>query len=118
MTFCVTIHVCFLFFLILYFVTSLRIDHPSSIILLTNEFEPEPHAGEDDSERRTRPARSLNEFPSKITASSTGTVVDNQSPQIGYLGGKLMYRRDFFRIELQISKDVEKGISEVFPTSD
>jgi hypothetical protein len=47
-----------------------------------------------------------------------GTVVDNQSPQIGYLGGKLMYRRDFFRIELQISKDVEKSISEVFPTSD
>ena len=46
-----------------------------------------------------------------------GTVVDNQSPQIGYLGGKLMYRRDFFRIELQISKDVEKAPSEVFPMS-
>ena len=29
-----------------------------------------------------------------------------------------MDRRDFSRIELQISKDVEKGISEVFPTSD
>ena len=28
-----------------------------------------------------------------------------------------MYRRDFFRIELQISKDVEKSPSEVFPTS-
>ena len=35
-----------------------------------------------------------------------------------YLGGKLMYQRDFFRIELQFSKDVEKGTSEVFPTSD
>jgi hypothetical protein len=46
------------------------------------------------------------------------TVVDNQSPQIGYPGRKLMYQRDFFRIELQISKDVEKSISEVFPTSD
>ena len=45
------------------------------------------------------------------------TVVDNQSPQIGYLGGKWMYRRDFFRIKLQISKDVEKSLSEVFPTS-
>ena len=43
--------------------------------------------------------------------------MDNQSPQTGYLGGELMYRRDFFRIELQISKDVEKGISNVFPTS-
>ena len=49
---------------------------------------------------------------------STHTVVDNQSPQIDYLGRKLMYRQDFFRIELQFSKDVEKGISEVFPTSD
>ena len=46
------------------------------------------------------------------------TVVDKQSPQIGYLGGKLMDRQDFFRIELQISKDVEKYISEVFPASD
>ena len=45
------------------------------------------------------------------------TVVDNQSPQIGYLGGNLMNRRDFFGIELQISKDVEKGPSEVYPTS-
>ena len=45
------------------------------------------------------------------------TVVDNQSPQIGYLGGKLMYQQDFFRIELQISKDIEKAPSEVFPTS-
>jgi len=36
MTFCVTIHVCLLFFLILYFVTSLRIDRTSFIILLKN----------------------------------------------------------------------------------
>ena len=28
-----------------------------------------------------------------------------------------MYRQDFFRIELQILKDVKKSPSEVFPTS-
>ena len=54
----------------------------------------------------------MHEFPQATT------VVDKQSLQIGYLGGKLMDWQDFFRIELQISKDVEKGISEVFPMSD
>ena len=47
-----------------------------------------------------------------------GTVVDNQNPQIGYLGGMLMYRGDYYRFELKIPKDIEKSISEVFPTSD
>ena len=55
---------------------------------------------------------------SKIPDGDEPTVMDNQSPQINYLGKKLMYRQDFFRIELQFSKDVKKGTSEVFPTSD
>ena len=42
-------------------------------------------------------------------------VMDKQSPLIGYLGGKLMYQRDFFRFELQIPKDVEKASPKFFP---
>ncbi|EDR06432.1 uncharacterized protein LACBIDRAFT_300091 [Laccaria bicolor S238N-H82] len=45
------------------------------------------------------------------------TVVDKQSPPIAYLAENSMKSRDFFRILLSFSKDVENTPSEVFPTS-
>jgi len=48
---------------------------------------------------------------------SSPTVVDKQSPPIGYLSGKLMDLQDFFRILLSFSKEVKNTPSEVFPTT-